>query len=75
MLDGQCPKCRSHAGLQFLRGWKRIWRRRKGHCYAARWLCPGCLHAWWSIQPALTTRALDEFEMSAPAGMEYRGAA
>lgn len=75
MLDGQCPKCRSHTGLRFLRSWKRIWRRRHRHVYAARWLCTGCIRAWWSIQPALTTRALDEFGMTAPKGVRYRSRA
>lgn len=71
MLDGQCPLCHTPEGLSFLRKWRRIWR--KGYRYAARWVCPDCDFAWWSVQPALTTRALEECNMLPPDGMEFRG--
>lgn len=75
MLDGQCPGCRTTEPLRFLRRWARIWRSKRGHVFAARWLCEGCGRTWWTIQPALTTRALEEFGMVAPAGMVDRRAA
>lgn len=73
MLDGQCPNCRGTEKLRFMGKWRRIWRSGRGHCFAARWMCEACRTGWWSIQPALTTRALEAHAMTAPNGMEYRG--
>ena len=42
--------------------------------WAALWACKACARAWWTVQGALLSRAVDEEDMGVPEGMAYREA-